>query len=146
MNSLAIAATFATITFAAVPKYFSERDGSMLADDCEYMTEVEYKKYDDDKENKVSEAAYEKCKKACGGLNEDATAEEKKAAMEAGIKKLAAMAEKCKEPADKTAECMKKEAKAAQACIPNCFFCANYDSASTLVLGAAAVATAMLLI
>ena len=68
MNSLAIAATFATITFAAVPKYFSKQDGAMLADDCEYMAEADYKKYDDDKENKVSEAALEKCSTACGGL------------------------------------------------------------------------------
>ena len=80
----------------------------------------------------------------------DATAEEKKAAqtaaLAAGLKKLAEVTEKCKEPKDKAEECMKKAGEDAKMCMMSCALCTNYDSASALVLGAAAVATAMLLI
>ena len=64
--------------------------------------------------------------------------------MAAGIKKLAEITEKCKEPADKTAECIAKAGEEAKMCGQSCMMCTSHSS--TLILGAAAVATAMLLI
>jgi len=132
MNTI-IAAALATVTLAAVPKYLEAvNKTSALAEDCKYITEEAMK------DAAALTASMKKCATACSGAKEgDAekaakmTDEEKKKAMEEAAKKLKEMT--------------KEDIAKLQACPTNCTYCTNYSSASNLVLGAAAVATAMAL-
>merc|ERR1739838_1038700 len=123
MNTF-IAAALATVTLAAVPKYLEPLNkASPLAEDCKYITEEEIKK------------AMTSCGYKCAGMPEPKEGEEPKKPTEEEMKAAKEKLEKM------TAE----EKKAAVACPVNCVYCTNYNSASTLALGAAAVVTAMAL-
>jgi hypothetical protein len=152
MNTLTIAVTLATCAIAAeVPKYLGMVESKDVPEDCKFISEEEYKKVTK-RGSDENHAAMAKCTKNCTGIDipaKDATAEEKKAAQQAalaaGLKIMAEVADKC-EGKDKEEECVLNAMKKDKMCMLSCSVCTNYDSASALVLGAAAVATAMLLI
>jgi hypothetical protein len=148
MNSVIVFALATCAIAAEVPKYIKEVKSTDVADDCKFISEEEFKKLSAP-DSAEAAAVRQKCVKACTGLDvltKDSTPEQTKASAEQYKKIAAEMAEKCKEPADKTAECMAKAQKEAKMCMTSCGVCTNHSSASTLILGAAAVATAMLLI
>ena len=134
---------------AEVPKYLADKVKSTdVADDCKFISEEEVKKLSAPDSTEAA-ALMKKCVKGCTGIEmpgKDATPEELKALVDAGKKANDELKKKCAEPADKQAECMLKAGKEAKMCMQSCMMCTNHSSASTLILGAAAVATAMLLI